>query len=316
MEASTLLDYVGNTPIVKLQKMVPENCSDIYVKLEEFNPGGSIKSRVAFRMVHEAEKTGLLKPNSGQTIIEPTGGNTGIGLAIASAIRGYRLLLVIPDNYSKDKIKVLQAYGAEVLLSDSKSGNNSHIEKVKEILRKKPEYIWLDQLSNKNNPLAHYETTASEILDYLPTIDCFIAGVGSGGTITGIGKRVKEKFPDSLVIGVQPNGCNILEGKAVFHKIQGMAIGFVAPIFDRSIVDDVLSVEYEDAVECMKILAAKEGLFVGISSGANVYSAIKIAKKLGRGKTVVTVAPDSGRSYLDVFELPNSLTSKRDNYDR
>lgn len=302
MKSATLLDYVGNTPIVKLQKIIPEDYADVYVKLEEFNPGGSIKSRVAFRMVLDAERVGILVPYSGQTIIEPTGGNTGIGLAIASAIRGYKLLLVIPDNYSRDKIRILQAYGAEVILSDSKTGNSSHIEKTKEIIREYPEYVWLDQLSNRNNPLAHHEATAKEILDFLPKIDCFTAGIGSGGTITGIGKKVKEKFPEALVVGVQPEGCNVLEGKAIFHRIQGMAIGFLAPVLDRSVVDRVLSVEYEDAVKCMKDLARKEGLLVGISSGANVYSAIVLAKNLGKGKTVVTVAPDSGRSYLEAFE--------------
>ncbi len=301
MQSLTLLDHVGNTPLVKLQKIVPEGSADIYVKLEEFNPGGSIKSRIAFQMVLDAERKGILKPNSGQTIIEPTGGNTGIGLAVASAIRGYRLILVIPDNYSKEKIKILQAYGVEVFLSNSKSGNNSHVEKVKEIISENPDYVWLNQLLNKNNPIAHYETTANEILNSLPNVDCFLAGIGSGGTITGIGRKLKEKLPYILVVGVQPEGCNVLEGKAVSHQIQGMAIGILPPVLDVSLVDEMVSIEYEDAVECMKILATKEGLFVGISSGANVQAALKMAKELGEGKVVVTVAPDSGRSYLEVF---------------
>jgi cysteine synthase A len=297
----SILDLMGDTPIVKLQKTVPKDAANVYLKLEEFNPGGSIKARIAFRMIIDAEEKKILKPNSGQTIIEPTGGNTGVGLAMVGAVRG-------PDNYSREKIEILKVYGAKVILSDSKKGNDSHIEKVKEIVKEQhPEYIWLNQFANMSNPKAHYETTGKEIIEALEKVDCFVAGVGTGGTITGGGKVIKEKFPDALIVGVQPMGCDILNGKATLHRIQGLAIGMLPPVLDVNIVDKVLSIEYEEAVEYMKHLASEEGLLVGISSGANVCAAIKMAKELREGKTVVTIAPDSGRSYLEVFENNNNL---------
>lgn len=303
----SIFDYVGNTPIVKLQKVIPEETADLYIKLEEFNPGGSVKARIAFQMIIDAEKNGILKPNSGQTIIEPTGGNTGIGLAMMGAIRGYKVILVIPDNYSREKTKILGAYGAEIMWSNSKKGNDSHIEKVKEIIKEHTEYIWLNQIANMSNPNAHYETTGKEILEVLEKVDCFVAGIGSGGTITGVGKRIKEKFPNALIVGVQPVGCDVLKGEAVSHRIQGLAIGTLPPVLGVNIVDKVLSIEYEEAVEYMKRLASEEGLLVGISSGANVCAAIKTAEELGVGKTVVTIAPDGGKSYLEVFESNNNL---------
>ena len=177
----TILDFMGHTPIIKLQNIVPKGFANVYVKLEEFNPGGSVKSRIALQMVLDAENKGILKPHSGQVLIEPTGGNTGIGLAIVGAVRGYRVILVVPNNYSKEKINILKAYGAEVLLSDSTKGNDSHVQRVREIVNKCPKYIWLDQLSNQSNPMAHYENTGKEILIALNRIDCFVAGMGSGG---------------------------------------------------------------------------------------------------------------------------------------
>jgi cysteine synthase len=293
-----VLDLIGNTPMVKLNRIVPEGFADVYVKLEEYNLGGSIKSRIAMRMVIEAEKKGILRPGSGQTIIEPTGGNTGIGLAIMGAIHGYKTIFVIPDNYSKEKILILRTYGAEVALSDHRKGNNSHIEKVKEILKEHPEYIWLNQFINENNPIANYETTGQEIIDSLNRIDCFVAGVGTGGTISGIGKKIKEKFPDARIIGVQPEGCDLINGKSIPHKIEGLAVGIVPEVFDTKIVDNMLSISDEEAFEYIKLLARKEGLFLGVSSGANVCAAIKMAKELGKGKTVVTVSPDGGKNYI------------------
>lgn len=304
----SILDLMGDTPIVKLQKIVPKDAASVYLKLEEFNPGGSIKARIAFRMIIDAEEKKILKPNSGQTIIEPTGGNTGVGLAMVGAVRGYNVILVVPDNYSREKIEILKVYGAKVILSDSKKGNDSHIEKVKAIVKEQhPEYIWLNQFANMSNPKAHYETTGKEIIEALEKVDCFVAGVGTGGTITGVGKVIKEKFPDALIVGVQPMGCDILNGKATPHRIQGLAIGMLPPVLDVNIVHNVLSIEFDEAVEYMKLLAREEGLLVGISSGANVCATIKMAKELGEGKTVVTIAPDSGRSYLEVFENNNNL---------
>ena len=299
---NNILDFMGNTPIVKLQKIIDKFGSEIYVKLEEFNPGGSVKSRIALQMIIDAEKKGLLKPNSNQTIIEPTGGNTGIGLAMVGSIRGYNIILVVPDNYSMEKINILKAYGAEVVLSDSKKGNFSHIEKKDDLMYEHPEYICLNQFINPSNRKTHYENTGREILEALEEVDCFIAGIGTGGTITGVGRKIKEKFPGSIICGVQPVGCDVLKGKAVTHKIQGLSIGILPDVLDKNIVDRVISVEYKEAVHCMKRLAKKEGLLLGISSGANIYAAMKIAKELGEGKKVVTVAPDSGRSYMEVFD--------------
>lgn len=303
----SILDFLGDTPIVKVQNIHSEGAADVYLKLEEFNPGGSIKARIALRMIIDAEEKGFFKHNSGQTIIEPTGGNTGIGLAMVGAVRGYKVILVVPDNYSREKIEILKVYGAKVILSDSKKGNDSHIEMVKEIIKEHPKYIWLNQFANMSNPKVHYETTGKEIIEALEKVDCFVAGVGTGGTITGVGKRIKEKFPDALIVGVQPVGCDVLKGKAIPHRIQGLAIGMLPPVLDVNIVDKVVSIKYEEAVEYMKDLASKEGLLTGISSGANVCAAIKMAKELGEGKTVVTVAPDSGRSYLEVFESNTNL---------
>jgi len=297
-----ILSFVGKTPMVKLQKITSKNSADIYLKLEEFNPGGSIKTRIAFQMIIDAEKKGLLKPKSNQKIIEASGGNTGIGLAIVSAIRGYNLTLVIPDNYSKEKIKMLKAYGVKIILSDSSEGNNSHIEKVKEIIQSIPDkYVWLNQFNNISNPEAHYKHTAKEILDSIDEIDCFVAGVGSGGTITGVGQRIKKKFQNAIIIGVQKVGCDILKGKAVKHKIQGLSIGSLPDVFNTALVDEVLSVDYKKVVHCMNKLAKMEGLLLGISSGANIYAALKIASRLGKGKNIVTISPDSGRSYLEVY---------------
>jgi cysteine synthase len=297
-------DFVGNTPLVKLRKIVPKGASDVYLKLEEFNPGGSIKTRVALQMIFDAEKKGRLHPFTNQTIIEPTGGNTGIGLSIIAAIRGYKIILVVPDNFSKEKMATLRVYGATVIESDHTKGNDSHITKTKEIIIEHPDYIWLDQFSNPSNPLAHYLGTGKEIIERLEKVDCFVAGVGSGGTLTGVGRCLKERNKETLVVAVQPKGCDVLKGKAVPHKILALAIGVLPTIFDVNIVDRVISVEFDDVISCLKTLARKEGLFLGLSSGANIFASLEMAKELGEQKTVVTVSPDSGRSYLDAFREP------------
>ncbi len=298
---NTVIDYVGNTPLIQLRRVVSEDMADVYVKLEEFNAGGSVKSRVAIQMIREAQEKGVLVPNSRQTIIEPTGGNTGIGLAMAASILGYNLILVIPDNYSKEKIRMLEAYGAKVYLSDSSTGNDSHIRLVKEILNEHPEYIWLDQLSNMGNVEAHYRGTGKEIVSALEQIDCFVVGMGSSGTISGVGKAIREKFSNANIVVVQPKGCQSLEGNSVPHKIQGLSIGMIPPILQGEVIDNAIDITYEEANGMMKQLACKEGLLVGISAGANICIALKFAKELGRGKVVVTVAPDSGRSYLEHY---------------
>jgi cysteine synthase A len=297
-----ILEFMGGTPIVKLHKSLPSNIGNVYVKLEEFNPGGSIKSRIAYQMVKQAEERGILFPNSGQTIIEPTGGNTGIGLALVGAIRGYKIVLVIPDNFSKEKIKTLKAYGAKVILSDSRGGNNSHIKLVEEIVKSNPDYVYLNQFTNPANPMVHYEKTAIEIIESIEKVDCFVAGIGSGGTITGVGRRIKEHFPKSLIVGVQPKGCDVLKGKAIPHKIIALALGMLPEVLDVNIVDRMISVTYEESKRYMIKLAKNEGLLVGISSGANICGAIEMAKELGEESNIITVAPDSGRSYMEVFD--------------
>lgn len=303
-----VLDLIGKTPIIQLQKIVPDNAANIFVKLEEYNFGGSIKSRVAYKMIKDAEKKGILIPNSGQTIIEPTGGNTGTGLAILGALGGYNVILVVPDNYSKEKTIVPKAYGAEVILSDHTTGNDSHIQLVKKIVQEHSEYVWLNQFTNHSNPNSHYETTGKEICDTFNQIDCFVAGIGSGGTISGVGKRIKEKFPEAQIIGVQPKGCDVLNGHAIPHKIQGLALGMLPSVLDKSIIDEMMDVEDSDAIFCMKQLAIKEARLVGTSSGANIFCAINIAKKLGKGKNVITIAPDTGKNNLNLFnEIPKNM---------
>ena len=288
--------------MVKLNRIVPSSSANVYIKLEGFNPGGSKKARVAYQMILDAEKNGILKPREKNSIIEPTGGNTGLGLTLMAIKRGYDITLVIPDNYSKQNIKALMGYGAKVILSDSKTGNDSHINKVKELVSQDRNYIWLDQLSNQSNPMAHYNSTGKEILDQVNHIDCFISAVGSGGTITGVGRRLKEVNDKTLIVAMQPRGCSVLEGKSVPHKIQGASIGFVAPIFDTSLVDRCESVSYEEAIFVAKDLLQKEGLYLGISSCANVAVALKLAEELGKGKNIVTESPDFGYNYEEFYQ--------------
>lgn len=303
MNGFNLLGHIGNTPLVRLNHLCATSSAEVYVKLEKFNPGGSIKSRVALKMVAEAEALGILQPHSGQTLIEPTGGNTGLGLAVIGAIKGYKVILVIPDNYSKEKINLLEAHGAQIFLADSKSGNDCHVRKTEEILKDHSEYIWLNQLTNPANPRAHYEGTGEEIISELENIDCFVAGAGSGGTITGVSKRLREKCPKMKVVAVQPQGCNILEGTAILHSIQGFAIGMRPSIFDISVVDDVINVEYEQVRKLGLTIPGCEGLFVGISSCANIFAALQVARSMGKGKRIVTIAPDGGESYRKFYGL-------------
>jgi cysteine synthase A len=298
-----ITEYIGNTPLLKIRGN--ENEGNVFVKLEEFNPGGSIKTRIAFRMILDAQKHGILEPFSGQTIIEPTGGNTGIGLAIAGASLGYRVILVVPDSFSKEKINVLKAYGAEVILSDHKTGNDSHIKKANELAEKHPNYIYLNQFKNLSNPKAHYESTADEIVNDFKTenltVDAFVSSIGSGGTITGVGSKLKQVYTNLRLIGVQPEGCDILRNKFIQHRIQATAVGIVTPFLAKEIIDEMYSVTFEEAVYWMHYMAKHKGVLVGISSGANIAAAKREAKVLGASKNIVTVAPDSGKSYIEIF---------------
>lgn len=292
-----LLSYVGKTPLVKLN-CLPEEYADVYVKLESFNPGGSVKTRVAARMIEDAENENRIKP--GDTIIEATGGNTGIGLAIVSNIKGYRLLAVVPDNYSEERIKILRMYGAEVLLSDSGKGNDSHIQLVEELIEKNPQYVWLNQFQNESSIKAHYFGTGPEIYKEIEA-DAFVACVGSAGTFQGIGSFLKDKNPNVLLYAVQPQGCNLKNGTAIKHKVQGVSLGIKPPLLDYNMITGYLDVEFEDIKNLLLFLAKKEGLFLGLSSGANILGAIRVAENLGKGKIVCTVAPDGGNNYMDEF---------------
>lgn len=293
-----LLNYMGHTPLVKLENPYGNNCGNVFVKLEEFNPGGSIKSRVGLNMLLEAENNGRLK--KGKTLIEPTGGNTGIGLAIAASLRGYKLKLVIPDNFSKEKIMTLRDYGAEVILSNHELGNDSHIIKAREIISANPEkYICLDQFNNLANPMAHYMGTGTEIVQEMKyNVDCFVAAIGSGGTIMGVGKKLKEVNHATKIIGVQPTGCDVLNGKFIPHKIQAIAVGVKSGFLDTTIIDNMQSISYNDVQKVRNYLAKTQGIFVGLSSGANIGIAYRLASRMKKNKNIVTVAPDSGRSYI------------------
>lgn len=296
----SILKDMGNTPLVKLKNPFGDNFAQVYLKMEEFNPGGSIKSRVALQMIEDAEIAGILNP--GTTLIEPTGGNTGIGLAVACSLKGYQLVLTIPDNFSAEKIEVLKKYGAKVTLADHRIGNDCHIKKARELLKDNPDWICLNQFENPSNPKAHYLYTANEIIEQLNTpIDCFVSVIGSGGTITGISKRLKEYNPEIKIIGVEPKGCNILNNIYIPHKIQATAVGKVGNFFDKSMINEMVSVDFEEVQKIRNYLSFNQGIFVGISSGANVLAAFNESKKWDSSKTIVTIAPDSGRSYLELF---------------
>lgn len=300
----SILNDMGNTPLVKLKNPFGDNYAQVYLKMEEFNPGGSIKSRVALQMIEDAEIAGILNP--GATLIEPTGGNTGIGLAVACSLKGYQLVLTIPDNFSAEKIEVLKKYGAKVTLADHRIGNDCHIKKARELLKDNPDWICLNQFENPSNPKAHYLYTANEIIEQLNTpIDCFVSVIGSGGTITGISKRLKEYNPEIKIIGVEPKGCNILNNIYIPHKIQATAVGKVGNFFDKSMINEMVSVDFEEVQKIRNYLSFNQGIFVGISSGANVLAAFNESKKWDSSKTIVTIAPDSGRSYLELFNWPS-----------
>lgn len=285
---SKVYEMIGNTPMIKIEN---DNMADIYLKVESFNPGGSIKDRPALYMIERAEEKGLLK--KGMTIIEPTSGNMG-----------YKVIVVMPDTMSVERQMLMKAYGAELILTDGKEGMKGSVELAKELAEEKG-YFMPSQFENENNAKAHYETTGLEILNDLDgKIDLFIAGVGTGGTITGIGRRLKEANKDIEIVAIEPDDSAILSGdKAGPHGIQGIGANFIPEILDREIIDSVLRVSNEDAFEYSRKLGREYGILSGISSGANFYGAIEMAKKLGKGKNLVTVLPDNGERYLstDLF---------------
>lgn len=296
-----VIDLIGNTPIVKLNNLQKELSlyANLYAKVEFFNPAGSIKDRVALKMVEDAEKSGLLK--AGATIIEPTSGNTGIGIALVCAVKGYKALIVMPENMSEERKKLIACYGAELVLTDAKLGMQGAIDKANELNKSIKNSIIAGQFENLSNPQAHYENTAQEIFDDLDgKIDILVAGIGTGGTITGISKFLKEKNSDIKVIGVEPyNSPFITKGEKGAHNLQGIGAGFLPKILDLSVIDEVVTVKEEDAYSSGKLLAKKEGLLCGISSGASLYAALNVAKDIKyKDKNVVVILPDTGERYL------------------
>ena len=292
------LDLIGKTPIMKINNMVDKDCADVYVKLEKFNPGGSAKDRAALGMVEEAEKQGLLK--EGYTIVEPTSGNTGIGLAFIGRLKGYKDIIVMPETMSKERRDLIKAYGAELILTEGSKGMQGAIEKAMEY-KDKEGYFIPQQFENEANTKKHYETTAEEIYEDLSDLDYVVAGVGTGGTIVGVAKKLKEKNKNIKAIAIEPKTSAVIEGgKPGPHNIQGIGAGFIPSIYDGSVIDEVIAVSDEDSIKTAKEFVEKEGVLLGISSGAAIYAAIEIAKKIGKGKKVLAIAPDGGEKYISM----------------
>lgn len=292
------IELIGNTPILKVKSMVDENCADVYVKLEKFNPGGSVKDRAALGMIKKAEKEGILK--EGSVIVEPTSGNTGIGLAMIGRLKGYKVVIVMPETMSKERRDLIKAYGAELVLTEGSKGMKGAIEKANELVKNKG-YFMPQQFENIANPEKHYETTADEIFNDINDLDVFVAGVGTGGTATGVGKRLKEKINGIQVVAVEPSNSQVIAGKKPgAHKIQGIGAGFIPQNYKAEYVDNIVPVTDEDAIRTAVEFAKKEGILVGISSGAAIYTAIEIAKKLGKGKKVLALSPDGGEKYISM----------------
>lgn len=295
---TNVIELIGNTPMVRLNRLTSAEDAEVYVKLEKNNPGGSVKDRAALYIIDAAEKQGLLEP--GGTIIEPTSGNTGIGLAMIAAVKGYNMIVVMPETMSVERRMVMAAYGAEIILTEGSKGMNGAIAKAKDLAQENGWFMPM-QFDNQANPHSHYETTACEILREIPDIDAFVAGVGTGGTVSGVGKRLKELNPAIIINAVEPLLSPLLRGGAHSpHKIQGIGAGFVPGNYDAKYVDVVTDVSDEEAFETTRKLAREEGLFLGISSGAAIFAAIKLAKRIGKGHKVVVIAPDSGDKYLSM----------------
>ncbi len=298
--AASVIDLIGNTPLVRLNRICPAGSAEIVAKLESSNPGGSVKDRIALSMVEDAERTGALKP--GATIVEPTSGNTGIGLAVVAAVKGYNLILTMPDDMSAERRKLLQRYGAQIVLTPAIEGMTGAVFAAEELAAKNPSYFMPQQFNNPANPEAHRRTTATEILrDTDGELDAFVAGVGTGGTITGVGEVLKEKLPDVLIVAVEPTRSPVLAGgKPGLHAIQGIGASFVPSVLNREVYNELIAVKDAEAIESTKQLSRTEGILAGISSGANVFAALQVAQRLGEGKRVVTILPDTGERYLSV----------------
>lgn len=293
---NSVADLVGKTPLVKLNRLTGENDADVYVKLEYFNPGSSVKDRIALAMIEAAEKSGELK--EGSTIIEPTSGNTGIGLAMIAAAKGYDAVLVMPDTMSLERRNLLRAYGADLVLTPGAEGMKGAIAKAEQ-LSKENGWFMPQQFNNEANPEVHRLTTGPEIVEALDQVDAFIAGIGTGGTITGVGQVLKEHFPNVQIVAIEPDESAVLSGDAPGgHKIQGIGAGFVPKVLDEEVYDEIMRVKGDDAYEYARRAAKEEGILGGVSSGAAIYGALQLAKRLGKGKTVVTLLPSNGERYL------------------
>ena len=292
----TVLDLIGDTPLVRLQRLPAPGAAQVWAKLERFHPGGSVKDRIAKSMVEAAEEAGLLEP--GGVIVEPTSGNTGIGLAMVAAVKGYGLVLVMPQGVSAERSALLRAHGADVILTPGKQGMRGALAHAEELARQHGYFMPL-QFSNPANPETHRSTTAAEILAQIGHLDAFVAGVGTGGTVTGVGELLKDALPDVEIVAVEPGGSPVLSGGAPGkHKIQGIGAGFVPQVLNVGVIDQIVQVSDENAEATARRLAREEGILAGISSGAATWAAMQVAERLGQDKVVVTLLPDTGERYL------------------
>jgi cysteine synthase A len=302
-----ILDLIGGTPIIRLNKVVPEGSAAVWAKLENLNPAGSVKERICLRMIEAAERSGTIEPGK-SVIVEPTSGNTGIGLALVCAVKGYRLILTMPDDMSLERRQLLTAYGAELVLTPASEQMGGALRRAEELLKENPGSFMPQQFRNRENPAAHREGTGPEILEQMEGgIDAFVAGVGTGGTVTGVGEILRRKFPGIYIAAVEPEESPVLSGgKPHVHEIQGIGAGFVPEILNRGIYDEVIRISGKEAKSFTRELAAREGLLVGISAGAAGAAALKVAKKLGKGKNVVTIFCDTGERYLSTGLFDNA----------
>ena len=294
-----VIELIGNTPIIKLNLQGENDIADIYVKLEKYNIGGSVKDRAALGMIEAAEKEGLLK--KGGTIVEPTSGNTGISLALIGRTKGYNVIITMPESVSVERRAILKALGAELILIEAAKGMKGAIAEAERIVAENPGYFLPQQFKNKANPQKHYETTGEEIIKDFDSLDAFVSGVGTAGTLSGAGKKLKEAFPNIKLIAVEPSNSPVLSGGEPGKRIlQGLGAGFVPENYNSEIVDEIIQISDDKAVEFGKRAAKEAGLFLGISSGAAIAAAYEVAKKLGKGKKVLAISPDGGEKYLSV----------------
>jgi len=298
--AESVVELIGNTPLVRLRRVVEPRMAHILAKLESFNPGGSVKDRICLSMLEDAESRGLLK--SGATVVEPTSGNTGIGLAMIGAVKGYTVILTMPETMSAERLQILKSYGAEVVLTPAAEGMMGAVKRAEAIVKETPGAFMPQQFMNPANPDIHRRTTAQEVLRATEgELDAFVAGVGTGGTVTGVGEVLKKRLPHVKIVAVEPKSSPVLSGGAPGpHMIQGIGAGFVPQVLNRAVIDEIITVSDEQAHDTARRLAREEGLFVGISSGAACWAALKVARELGSGKTVVVVLPDTGERYFSI----------------